>query len=725
MAQDLCAKTPGRAADASGMGRKAVAVTEFPTGTDGAPGKAIPGATITITGPDGKKTTYTAGSDGCISFPARLGEQYRLTATAPGYGRSIQNWDYNFPIDNDILLAELPAAGMVSNGNGGGLPVKDDGAPDQALGSAPTDQGPTDQGATSQGATGSEPASQTQAGQESPSGQNAQPGAADDGFGANRGTPPGTPPASFRSQLAKILLDLFLTLLAPLAYLGLQEITIRTMARGMMKKGAAAAAGNRGAIAVEELTRSTMYYPSLASIAAVPELEFAEMDSTEPIRLSGAAAARLARVRFTERRKFFLLLLSFVAQACGVGAIALLIWQTSKNTDSNPIGMLIALGVVVGADLLVVWWTWTIYLAGKRVMELIAVLACVGISVLSVIAMANGLPFYEALIPAIVQIFVLGWGWRRMRKAALGDGNRKLVILRVFGSDKNTAAVFGPLMSGWRFAGSFLTIADPAFLRYQFSVFSRANATKSLGVTLAIATFAALINHLAWILQELNVSHVNWFLHLSDQQRNSVVYALLSVLAVGPLIVYVRRRFLTAPRQAVEKVEQVRGSSLGVESDYPGSAFYCYDDVWKPAVRKMLDVADVLLMDLRGFSAERQGCAYEIGLLMDRFSVDRLLFLIDKTTPKELLYGLIRQRWSVMDLDSPNRKAARGLIKVFATGAKTQRDNKQIQAILSASVDGRLALEGGKISYLPKSGRESEHLADLVSQPDTIAIHRI
>jgi hypothetical protein len=669
VAQSDCQNTPpGKPLDPSGNGRQLVEVS--PATSDGSEAPPIADATVTVTAPSGAKTTYTAGSDGCVGFPTHRGEDYRVEATAKGHGRSIQMIQVQDAPpgfgNGGPILALLPPPGLLSDmtdPNTGGAPVPDNGDGKAA------------------------PAGHTE------------------------------PPGSANSQLVKALLDFLLSLLAPAAYFGLQEITIRTMAAGMMKKGAVTGAANAGRSAVEDVTPTTTYYPSLASIPDVPGIQIAEMDSSQPIHLSGLAAARLDRVRFTERRKFLLLLLSFVAQACGVGAITLVAWRANPDPFMLPTP-----GIVAAADLLVVWWAWTLYLAGKRVMELIAALASVGVSVLSIIAIAKGLPFYEALIPAVLQVALLWAGWRRMRRSARVDGNHKLVILRVFGSDKNTASVFGTLMSGWRFAGSFLTIADPSFLRYQFSVFSRANATKSLGVTLAIATFASVINHLAWILQQLPVHHMDWFINLPDKQRNSVVYAAISVLAVGPLVLYVRRRFLEVPAQAIEKVDAMREARLGVESDYPGSAFYCYDDVWKPAVSKMLDVADVILMDLRGFSAARQGCTYEIGLLLDRFPVNRLLFLIDKTTPKELLFGLIRQRWSVMDLDSPNRKVAQGLIKVFATGPRAARDNKQIEAILSASVDGRLVLEGGKMTYLAQPGRGGDLAGNLAAQSKKVAM---
>jgi hypothetical protein len=57
---------------------------------------------------------------------------------------------------------------------------------------------------------------------------------------------------------------------------------------------------------------------------------------------------------------------------------------------------------------------------------------------------------------------------------------------------------------------------------------------------------------------------------------------------------------------------------------------YCFDNIWKKALREMLGRADLAIMDLRGFSYERKGCAFEITYLVNNFNLDNVLFLINK-----------------------------------------------------------------------------------------------
>ena len=108
----------------------------------------------------------------------------------------------------------------------------------------------------------------------------------------------------------------------------------------------------------------------------------------------------------------------------------------------------------------------------------------------------------------------------------------------------------------------------------------------------------------------------------------------------------------------------------------------------------MLAGSDVVLMDLRGFTPERKGCAYEIGELIDHFPIDRVLFLVSKDADTAAIYELIRQRWSRMCPESPNRGAHGAVAKLYETNRRpkareARRDVQRILALLSACVDER------------------------------------
>lgn len=93
-------------------------------------------------------------------------------------------------------------------------------------------------------------------------------------------------------------------------------------------------------------------------------------------------------------------------------------------------------------------------------------------------------------------------------------------------------------------------------------------------------------------------------------------------------------------------------------SMYPHRTLLCNDAVWKLALHTLLNDTDVVLMDLRGFSPESRGAAYELGQLVDRFSTDRFVLLADQSTDVDFLSTSLRQAWEAMAVDSPNRRAS-------------------------------------------------------------------
>ena len=91
---------------------------------------------------------------------------------------------------------------------------------------------------------------------------------------------------------------------------------------------------------------------------------------------------------------------------------------------------------------------------------------------------------------------------------------------------------------------------------------------------------------------------------------------------------------------------------------YPHHTLLCNDAVWKSALQNLLDGADVVLMDLRGFSRSHRGAAYELRELIDGFPTSRFVLLADDSTDIEFLTETLRAAWSSMAIDSPNRRAS-------------------------------------------------------------------
>jgi hypothetical protein len=88
---------------------------------------------------------------------------------------------------------------------------------------------------------------------------------------------------------------------------------------------------------------------------------------------------------------------------------------------------------------------------------------------------------------------------------------------------------------------------------------------------------------------------------------------------------------------------------------YRRQAFQCTDAIWRDAIRELLDRADVVLMDLSDLGPDDMGCAYELGLLLDRVPLSRVLLLIDDaTTNRECLQSVLDDAEQRIATDSPN-----------------------------------------------------------------------
>jgi hypothetical protein len=81
---------------------------------------------------------------------------------------------------------------------------------------------------------------------------------------------------------------------------------------------------------------------------------------------------------------------------------------------------------------------------------------------------------------------------------------------------------------------------------------------------------------------------------------------------------------------------QRRLAALDLRPDRDGryrtNEFLCRDDTWRMTVRALASEADVVLTDLRAFSATNQGVSDEIALLMATVPLRKVVALADHTT---------------------------------------------------------------------------------------------
>jgi hypothetical protein len=92
--------------------------------------------------------------------------------------------------------------------------------------------------------------------------------------------------------------------------------------------------------------------------------------------------------------------------------------------------------------------------------------------------------------------------------------------------------------------------------------------------------------------------------------------------------------------------------------------FFCHEDSWQATLEALVARTDVVLMDLRSFSASNQGCLYELGRLLDTVDLARVVVVIDGATDRAFLQASLEALWSRIAETSPNRAAGVHVVRL-------------------------------------------------------------
>ncbi len=99
---------------------------------------------------------------------------------------------------------------------------------------------------------------------------------------------------------------------------------------------------------------------------------------------------------------------------------------------------------------------------------------------------------------------------------------------------------------------------------------------------------------------------------------------------------------------------------------------YCHDSTWQPALAALVERTDVVLMDLRSFSAHNEGCKHELGVLARAERVARVVVLTDGDTDRAAAQAAIADapagRFMWLDTARVDRGTRRAVLQsLFAT----------------------------------------------------------
>ncbi|RNC67178.1 MAG: hypothetical protein ED859_15865 [Desulfuromonadales bacterium] len=114
------------------------------------------------------------------------------------------------------------------------------------------------------------------------------------------------------------------------------------------------------------------------------------------------------------------------------------------------------------------------------------------------------------------------------------------------------------------------------------------------------------------------------------------------------------RQFIDGPEALTRRIKE-----LDTRPDFDGrfrvNDFFCHDDTWQMTLQRLVGTSDVVLMDLRGFSPQNAGCAYELHELVSAAPLERVVIAMDATTDAGFLERTLHDAWAAMRPDSPNR----------------------------------------------------------------------
>lgn len=182
---------------------------------------------------------------------------------------------------------------------------------------------------------------------------------------------------------------------------------------------------------------------------------------------------------------------------------------------------------------------------------------------------------------AIYRVAV-GLGFAHFPPSSALPPNRRLLLLRVFGDSPRSERLFDQLIQRWRYLGSVHLIAAPDL------------ATRTI-----------------------------------DPED---------------LLRFVQGRlgdaFIAGPGELAARLDTL-DEARDPDGRFRVTEFYCRDQSWRDTLLALLPRSDAILMDLRGFSRARAGCAYELAELARLGCLPRTTLLTDASTDRHFLNEIL------------------------------------------------------------------------------------
>ncbi len=288
---------------------------------------------------------------------------------------------------------------------------------------------------------------------------------------------------------------------------------------------------------------------------------------------------------------------------------------------------------------------------------------CLTLSVAIIFITSFGFLKFRSLLlfaALLIHLFLI----YRLKLSGRKTPNLKLLILRVFLIKKTSSFTFAGLVNFWQHFGLYFTVADPSF--YKINWKKKFNYYFPIYIIIIFLLFTQLTDNAK--LEDL-ASIFGTFIFLLI--IGSVFFIFFSVKSL-------KRKFISSEESLKKRLQHLDKWPKGYDNTFKEFPVMCYDNTWKQTVNVLVKKANVILMDLRGFSETNKGCEYEVNFLFDNVPAERIVFLAYKDSVP-LIKKLIKEQWEMLLETSPNlkTKTPESLLYII-----TKQNNKDIQGII-------------------------------------------
>jgi hypothetical protein len=141
------------------------------------------------------------------------------------------------------------------------------------------------------------------------------------------------------------------------------------------------------------------------------------------------------------------------------------------------------------------------------------------------------------------------------------------------------------------------------------------------------------------------------------------------------------RRFIDGPAALEQRLSE---ADRGRDPDgrFRVADFFCHDDTWKLVLERLVSTSEAVLIDLRRFTRAQAGCIFEIQALVAAMPLERVVFVIDGTTDRPFLEGVVQDAWRQRRLSQGLALTKGGRLRLLMLSDSRGAGARRLQRVL-------------------------------------------